>query len=75
MASPEYFRIQAELRIQAEQCLRLARRCGAPGVADGLRALASNYLREAERLGSKPVPQQQQQIQRGEREPLVLRRN
>jgi hypothetical protein len=43
--------------------LHLARRCQAPGVADGLTALASNYLRDAERLGPKPVPQQQQQQQ------------
>jgi hypothetical protein len=57
MPSSEYF------RIQAEQCLHLARRCQAPGIADGLTALASNYLRDAERLGPKPVPQQQQQTQ------------
>ena len=47
MPTSEYF------RIQAEQCLHLARRCLAPGVGDGLRALTSSYLSEAERLGSE----------------------
>jgi hypothetical protein len=63
MPSSEY------LRIQADQCLQVARRCWAPGVADGLKTLAAAYLREAERLGSKSVPQQQQQIQTTNRQP------
>ena len=52
------------LRAQAERCMRLAKGCPTPSVAEALLALAADYLERAANLASRPTTvQQQQQIQ------------
>jgi hypothetical protein len=54
------------LRAQAERCLRLAKECSVPSVAETLLALAAEYLERAAKLAEpaqSAVTQQQQQIQ------------
>ena len=45
-----------DYRQLAERCALLAGECGAPGVAEALRALALNYLARAASAGQEQVP-------------------
>jgi hypothetical protein len=46
-----------DYRQLAERCALLAGECGAPGVAEALRALALNYLARAASAGQEQVPE------------------
>jgi hypothetical protein len=43
-------------RRRAEDCLKLAAQCPEPDMREALRALASDFMREAEELASRHPP-------------------